>query len=75
MRQTDPERGPSPWQRGVLAGRQVLVCPDCQRDPGHLDALDRCHVCGTTKLVSWLGEVRCRDCGAVKEAPAVVAGQ
>lgn len=66
-RQTDPERGPSPWQRGVRVGHQVLVCPECQRSPDYLAELDRCTSCGATRLVSGLGEVRCRSCGAVEE--------
>jgi cytochrome c551/c552 len=48
----------------VLAGEQVLVCPDCQA-PGWTDALDRCASCGSTALVKRLGEVGCRGCGAV----------
>ena len=30
VRQTDPERGKSPWRRGVLRDELVLVCPACQ---------------------------------------------
>ena len=30
VRQTDPERGSSPWRRGVRHDRLVLVCPACQ---------------------------------------------
>ena len=29
-RQVDPDRGESPWKRGVRADRQVLICPGCQ---------------------------------------------
>lgn len=63
-RQVDPSSGPSDWVRGVAAGEQVLVCPDC-RHPGWDDALDRCLDCGSTRLVKRLGEVTCRACGAV----------
>jgi hypothetical protein len=66
-RQVDPVSGPSTWRRGVVGGRQVLVCPDCQVD-GWTDRLDRCAGCGSTMLVAKLGEVQCRECGA--SAPA-----
>jgi hypothetical protein len=66
-RQVDPVSGPSTWRRGVVGGRQVLVCPDCQVD-GWTDRLDRCAACGSTMLVAKLGEVQCRGCGA--SAPA-----
>ncbi len=62
-RQVDPDSGPSAWRRAVVAGNQVLVCPDCQGD-GWTDALDRCADCGSTMLVKRLGEVTCRGCGA-----------
>ena len=66
-RQTDPARGPSPWRRGVLAGEQILVCPDCSSVPGWDASLDACARCGSRKLVKALGEVSCRACGAVSE--------
>ena len=69
-RQVDPDSGPSTWRRAVVAGEQVLVCPDCQVD-GWADGLDRCSACGSTVLVKRLGEVSCRGCGAVDR---VVAG-
>ncbi len=62
-RQVDPDSGPSTWRRAVVAGEQVLVCPDCQVD-GWTDGLDRCAECGSTVLVKRLGEVGCRTCGA-----------
>ncbi|MEU4508737.1 hypothetical protein AB0G05_04505 [Nonomuraea wenchangensis] len=62
-RQTDPVRGSSPWQRGVRAESQVLICPDCQRL--HDLDLDHCGTCGSTALICRLGEVECRSCGAV----------
>ncbi|MGW0807971.1 hypothetical protein [Nonomuraea sp. NPDC002799] len=65
-RQTDPVRGASPWQRGVRNESQVLICPDCQRL--HDLDLDSCATCGSTALICRLGEVECRDCGAVRMA-------
>ncbi|MEV4283951.1 hypothetical protein AB0K40_00440 [Nonomuraea bangladeshensis] len=62
-RQTDPVRGSSPWQRGVRAESQVLICPDCQRL--HDLDLDHCGTCRSTALICRLGEVECRSCGAV----------
>lgn len=62
-RQVDPVSGPSDWRRAVVAGEQVLVCPDCQV-VGWTDGLDRCRDCGSTALVKRLGEVACRSCGA-----------
>ncbi len=70
-RQVDPVSGPSLWRRAVVAGEQVLVCPDCQVD-GWTDGLDRCRACGSTVLVKRLGEVVCRACGAT--GPAVDGG-
>jgi hypothetical protein len=43
----------------------VLICPDCQAAIDWSNELDRCQVCGTVHLVRRLGEVECRDCGAV----------
>lgn len=67
-RQVDPVSGPSTWRRGVVDGRQVLVCPDCQVE-GWTDRLDRCAACGSTMLVARLGEVQCRGCGASTPVP------
>jgi hypothetical protein len=64
-RQVDPERGPSPWQRGVRAAQQVLVCPACQAGHDWQADLDRCARCGSARLVRRLGEIECRDCGLV----------
>jgi hypothetical protein len=64
-RQVDPDRGSSPWLRGVRAGRQVLICPGCQADGAWVTDLDRCALCASVRLVRRLGEVECRDCGAV----------
>jgi hypothetical protein len=62
-RQTDPARGASPWQRGVVRGVQVLGCPGCQKSGAWAAALDRCASCGSTALVRRLGETVCRSCG------------
>jgi hypothetical protein len=65
VRQTDPDRGQSPWRRGVRNDCQVLVCPDCQVAHDWTGDLDRCPRCGSVHLVRRLGEVECRDCGKV----------
>lgn len=70
-RQVDPDRGSSPWLRGVRADRQVLICPECQAAGEWVADLDRCLVCASIRLVKRLGEVECRECGNVGE-PAVV---
>lgn len=64
-RQVDPDRGSSPWLRRVKADRQVLICPGCQADGAWVTDLDRCALCASVHLVRRLGEVECRDCGAV----------
>jgi hypothetical protein len=66
-RQVDPDRGESPWKRGVRAGRQVLICPACQASVNWMSELDRCPACESAHLVRRLGEVECRDCGYVRE--------
>lgn len=74
-RQDDPDRGHSPWRRGVRGDRQVLICPDCQVAADTQGELDRCRVCASVRLVRRLGEVECRDCGALGQvAPAAPAG-
>jgi hypothetical protein len=72
-RQVDPDRGESPWKRGVRADRQVLICPACQSSVDWTGELDRCPVCSSAHLVRRLGEVECRDCGYVRE-PGASAG-
>lgn len=67
-RQTDPDRGVSPWQRGVRHDRQVLICPECQRSARPETELDHCHECGSTELFCRLGEIECRTCGTVRGA-------
>jgi len=66
-RQTDPDRGGSPWKRGVRAEHQVLICPDCQTGRDWAADLDHCAACSGVHLVRRLGEVECRDCGYVAE--------
>jgi hypothetical protein len=73
-RQTDPARGASPWQRGVVRGVQVLGCPACQASGAWVAVLDRCAACGSTALVRRLGETSCRACGRVGDGvPAPLA--
>jgi hypothetical protein len=72
-RQVDPDRGESPWKRGVRADRQVLICPACQSSVEWMGELDQCPVCSSVHLVRRLGEVECRDCGDVREPAAVAA--
>ena len=70
VRQTDPERGKSPWRRGVRHDQLVLVCPACQDENWEAD-LQSCARCGTVHLIRRLGQVECLDCGLVHEpAPA-----
>jgi hypothetical protein len=70
-RQVDPDRGQSPWKRGVRADRQVLICPGCQESSDWMADLDRCAVCDGVHLVRRLGEIECKGCGHVRE-PAVL---
>ncbi len=70
-RQVDPDRGESPWKRGVRGDRQVLICPGCQAAFDWMADLDRCPVCTGIRLVRRLGEAECRDCGWV--GPPVAA--
>jgi hypothetical protein len=72
-RQVDPDRGESPWRRGVRGDRQVLICPGCQATDASDSDLDRCAVCSSVRLVRRLGEVECRDCGSVGQ-PFQAAG-
>ena len=67
LRQVDPDRGESPWKRGVRNGQQVLICPDCQGSFDWMAELDQCPVCGGVHLVRRLGEIECRDCGMVRD--------
>ena len=65
VRQTDPSRGQSPWKRGVSRHSQILICPGCQDTADWTSDLDRCTQCSSVHLVKRLGEVECRDCGAI----------
>jgi hypothetical protein len=69
-RQVDPDRGESPWKRGVRDDRQVLICPGCQGSFDWMSDLDHCPVCASVHLVRRLGETECRDCGSVRPAAA-----
>ncbi|MBA2365600.1 MAG: hypothetical protein H0V77_04000 [Actinobacteria bacterium] len=62
--QTDPVKGSSPWARGVVGGRQILLCAQCQEsDPDWVGRLDRCPQCGSTRLSVVMGSAVCRACG------------
>jgi len=69
-RQVDPDRGESPWKRGVRGDRQVLICPACQMAHDWAADLDRCPACSSVRLVRRLGEAECRDCGSVRPPAA-----
>jgi hypothetical protein len=70
----DPDKRGVPWARGVANGRQALICPECQRDrPDWAAALDRCRVCGGTRLSAMLGEIVCRACGHTERAASAGA--
>jgi hypothetical protein len=67
----DPDKRERPWARAVANGRQVLICPDCQRDrPDWADGLDRCEACGATRLSGMLGQIVCRACSHTQTARA-----
>lgn len=74
VRQTDPERGKSPWRRGVLRDQLVLVCPGCQESGEWTVELESCGRCGSVHLIRRLGQVDCLDCGLVREPAASPAG-
>ncbi len=65
-RQVDPDRGESPWTRGVLRDHQILVCPRCRTLRDWTAELDRCGRCASAHLVRRLDEVECRDCGLIR---------
>jgi hypothetical protein len=70
VRQTDPERGKSPWRRGVVHDQLVLICPACQESPDWTAELERCARCRSAHLIRRLGQVECLDCGLVREPEA-----
>ena len=67
VRQTDPERGKSPWRRGVMHDQLVLICPACQESSDWTAELERCAKCRSAHLIRRLGQVECLDCGLVRE--------
>ena len=46
----------------------MLICPGCQDAFDWAGDLDSCATCASAHLVRRLGEIECRDCGAVSEA-------
>ncbi len=72
VRQTDPERGKSPWRRGVLHDQLVLVCPACQESGEWTTELECCARCGSVHLIRRLGQVECLDCSLVREPAAAL---
>jgi len=73
IRQTDPERGKSPWRRGVVHDQLVLICPACQESADWTAELERCAKCRSAHLIRRLGQVECLDCGLVREPEALVS--
>ena len=72
VRQTDPERGKSPWRRGVARDQLVLICPACQESTDWTADLEHCAQCGSPHLIRRLGQVECLDCGLVPEPEATL---
>jgi len=72
VRQTDPERGKSPWRRGVLRDQLVLVCPGCQESGEWTAELESCSRCASVHLIRRLGQVECLDCGLTREPEAAL---
>jgi hypothetical protein len=67
VRQTDPDRGKSPWKRGVVQDRLVLICPACQEATDWTADLEHCAKCRSAHLIRRLGQVECLDCGLVRD--------
>jgi len=72
VRQTDPERGKSPWRRGVARDQLVLICPACQESTDWTADLEHCARCRSAHLIRRLGQVECLDCGLVREPEATL---
>src|ERR1022692_927325 len=72
VRQTDPERGKSPWRRGVRHDQLVLVCPACQESGGWTADFESCTRCSSVHLIRRLGQVECLDCGLIREPASVL---
>ena len=72
VRQTDPERGKSPWRRGVLRDELILVCPACQESGEWTAEVESCSRCASVHLIRRLGQVECLDCGLVREPEAAL---
>jgi hypothetical protein len=72
VRQTDPERGKSPWRRGVVHDQLVLICPACQQSADWTAELEHCAKCRSAHLIRRLGQVECLDCGLVREPEALL---
>jgi hypothetical protein len=70
VRQTDPDRGKSPWKRGVVQDQLVLICPACQEAADWTADLEHCAKCRSARLIRRLGQVECLDCGLVREPEA-----
>jgi hypothetical protein len=70
VRQTDPERGKSPWRRGVVSDQLVLICPACQQSGDWTAELEHCGRCHSAHLIRRLGQLECLDCGLVSEPEA-----
>ena len=70
VRQSDPERGKSPWRRGVVGDQLVLICPACQESGDWTAELEHCGRCRSAHLIRRLGQVECLDCGLVGEPEA-----
>lgn len=72
VRQSDPERGKSPWRRGVVSDQLVLICPACQSSGDWTAELEHCGRCRSAHLIRRLGQLECLDCGLVSEPEAVL---
>ena len=72
VRQSDPERGKSPWRRGVVSYQLVLICPACQSSGDWTAELEHCGRCRSAHLIRRLGQLECLDCGLVSEPEAAL---